>query len=68
MPGALVGSAFTISDADELDEQLFAAAEAGDLAAARAALAGGARATYVRVRGGDSFREEMPVLFVACTR
>lgn len=57
-----------MSDAEELDEQLFDAVEAGDLAAARAALAGGARATYVRVRGGDSFREETPVLFVACAR
>lgn len=57
-----------MSDADELDERLFAAVEAGDLAAARAALAGGARATYARERSGDSFREETPVLFVACAR
>lgn len=58
----------TMSDADELDERLFAAAEAGDLAAARAALAGGARATYARERGDGTFREVTPVLFVACAR
>ncbi len=49
-------------------ERLFDAVEAGDVEAARSALSSGADARYVRVESGDSFRDETPVLFVACAK
>lgn len=64
---ALVDSA-TMSSAEDLDERLFGAVQAGDVETARRALADGADAAYVKHERGEGFATEMPVLFVACVQ
>jgi ankyrin repeat protein len=57
-----------MSTPNDLDERLFLAVEKGDLESARAALAGGASARYVREESGEWFRVQTPVLYLACAR
>ena len=57
-----------MSGAEDLNERLFGAVQAGNSEAARGALADGADAAYVKHERGDGFSTEMPVLFVACVQ
>jgi ankyrin repeat protein len=57
-----------MSTTEGLDERLFVAVEKGDVESARAALAGGADARYVREESGDAFRVQTPVLYLACAK
>ena len=54
-------------DLDDVNEQLFSAVQQGDVASARALLAGGADARYIgHVQTGEGDVSKLPLLFVAC--
>jgi hypothetical protein len=55
-----------MTEASEADERLLRAARDNDVAAAREALAGGARARYIAGATAGADGETTPVLFLAC--